>query len=179
MSSPHWLFFCVLTSPEPSLAPSRSRAVSPSRTRRLATFRVFLPCCLGVSLGKLTFTACPFPLPLLHLAAHHHLRIHDERKARESIVTDSDIISATTRCFSHGSQNVMAQPPLSANKKKVVQNRDVLGTGSVGKNHGTCESLSGIYALKRYCKYFTNPTSWSSYTTACDMARTTRTVNPR
>ena len=30
-----------------------------------------------------------------------------------------------------------------------------------GKDHGTCENLSGVCTPKRYCKYATNSTSWS------------------
>jgi len=36
----------------------------------------------------------------------------------------------------------------------------------VWKSHGMCESLSGVCTLKRYCKYITNPTSWSSHGSA-------------
>ena len=62
--------------------------------------------------------------------------------------------------FSLVSQKVMAQPP-SANKKKQYEIRDVLGSRDllVWKSHGTCESLSGVYTLKQYFKYITNPTS--------------------
>ena len=72
---------------------------------------------------------------------------------------------------------LMAQLPL-VNKKTQYGIRDVLGTGSFGKNMVRVR-IFRVYALKRDCKYITTPASGSSHMAARNMARTARTVDPR
>ena len=125
-----------------------------------------------------------FSLPLLHLTGHHHLRIYvlhfllSQRKIkREHSHRFGYCQRNNNKMFLLVSQKVMAQPP-SANKKKQYDIRDVLGTGSFGKVMVRVRAPR-VYALTRYCNYITNPASWSSHMAAHDMARTTRTVDPR
>ena len=43
-------------------------------------------------------------------------------------------------------------------KKREYEIRDILGTGLFGKVRGVCVSLTGVYSVRRYCKYAKNST---------------------
>jgi hypothetical protein len=94
------------------------------------------------------------------------------------IATDLDTISATTTRCSHSSPKGDGATAISEQEKAVLdpgRPRD----WPVWKRYGTCESLSGVYSLKRCCKHVTDPTSWSPHIAARDIAGTTRTLSPR
>jgi len=169
---------CCSRSHTPRTGPLwRSRGIEPESARLVAL----------VSLASWLLRLFTFPLTLLHLADHHHLRIYvphfllSQRNHRKIEREHSHRFGYCQRnnneVFLRVSQKLMAQLP-SVNKKTQYGIRDVLGTGSFGKNMVRVR-IFRVYALKRDCKYITTPAPGSSHMAARNMARTARTVDPR
>jgi len=81
------------------------------------------------------------------------------------MVTVPDTISATTTRFSRSSPKRSWRNPRQRTRKNSTRYATSSALARLEKS-GMCESLSGVYTLKRYRKYYTNPTSWPSHGSA-------------